>query len=236
MASPGTRLNWRAFFDQPTGGIEVEARARGWIPREIDEFPRVAPDALLTVDVARHVGKPQSVPGAKLPALHHAEPGPTRLRAVVLSGPENVTVAAPNHVDHAPGIVIVNRRGGVRGKARQHQRRAAVALPENGETGARIVEGGKPGWIYECRIGGERAQQGPDTGEQVAARGVLGQQVLGRAEELLETRLWRHDAIIRRLSVRANPGSGQASGSAGALPPATPPTCQGTGRYWRAGD
>ena len=177
-----------------------------------------------------------SASGGRIARARHAEPGSACLGAVVLACPENVTVAAADHAEHTPGVVIVDRRWGFGWKTAKHQGRATVAAPQNAEAGAGTVQGGKPGRIDEIRIGSELAEQRTDTGERRIARAVLGQQVLGRAEELLETRRWRHEAIIRQLLVRAGPGSGRASESRGALPPAAQPSFQGTGRCWRAGD
>jgi len=70
-------------------------------------------------------------------------------------------------------------------------------VPETAEAGAGIVPGGEPGRIDTIRIGSERAQQGADASERLRPRPLLGQQVLGRAEELLETRLGLHAAIIQ---------------------------------------
>src|SRR4029077_1482163 len=115
-------LNRRAFFQPLTIRIEVEARARGWIPREIHQFPCIAADPLLTMDVVGDIGKPQSVTLAQLPAFNDAKASLAWLRAIVLASPENMTVAPADDADHAPRIVIVHRRWSIGGKARDHQR------------------------------------------------------------------------------------------------------------------
>src|SRR6202035_1162624 len=138
------RLDRRPFLDEAAIRIEVEARPRGWIAREIDQFPGIGVDPLLTVDVAGRVGKPRDVARVEVTALDDAQAGPPWLRAIILACPENVAVAAADHADHTPGIVIVDRGRGICAKTPEHQGRSPLAVTENGEAGAGIVKGGQP--------------------------------------------------------------------------------------------
>src|SRR6202035_2506772 len=151
------RLDRRPFLDEAAIRIEVEARPRGWIAREIDQFPGIGVDPLLTVDVAGRVGKPRDIARVEVTALDDAESGLPWLGAIILACPENVAVAAADHADDTPGIVIVDGRRGIRAKTSQHQSRSTLALPEDGEAGAGIVKGGQPRRIDQRRVG-KRAQ------------------------------------------------------------------------------